>query len=183
MCTSLKNPTRRPRYLNRGSSHHALVPSAQNSLITRTAGIRSGGKSRVASSSLCNRRTGCARPRLKNRQTDGPAAVGTHRCPGESRHGGAVLCKRLCRDLPVTRSIIAKASTPSCHPSGTIKSGLGRSRRRSDGRSSRWIEFPDLSRGRYVYVGLSIASGYRYAPTIARPVAKATGPLVFREHR
>lgn len=30
-----------------------------------------------------------------------------------------------------------------------------------------------MSRGRYVYVGLFISSGYRYAPTIRRLVAKA----------
>jgi hypothetical protein len=43
---------------------------ARNSLITLTAGIWSGGKTRVASSSLCNRRTGCACLRLENRQQD-----------------------------------------------------------------------------------------------------------------
>jgi hypothetical protein len=36
--------------------------------------------------------------------------------PGESRHGGAVLCKRSCRDLRVTRSIIAKSSIPARDP-------------------------------------------------------------------
>lgn len=103
-----------------GSEIDAVRPppvlSAELSLITRTAGFWSGGKSRGRFSSLCHRRTDCARQRLESSQTDGQAAVGTHRRSGESRRGGVVLCNGSCRDLPVTCSITATQSIPARHP-------------------------------------------------------------------
>ena len=65
-------------------------------------------------------------------------------------------------------------ASPTETPSVTLKSGLGSSRRTTAGRSRGWIELPDSSRGRSVYVGLSIASGYRYAPTTSRVVANSS---------
>jgi hypothetical protein len=96
--------------------------------------------------------------------------------------GGAVLCIGSCRDLPVTPSIIAILSIPARDPllgrSKAVSAGLGGlpTAGRADGSNSH-----NLSRGRYVYVGLSIASGYCYARTIERnaPESQDSGVVVF----
>ena len=132
--------------------------------------------------------------------------VSTDRHPGESARGGAVLCIGTCRNLPATRSRIAKESIPVPDPFWDAQK---RSWRPVEGRSCRWIELPDLPRcrsqpvvkvlqnqlgaknrsfppcskpviaskgdatifakGCSVYVGFSIASGYRCAPTLEYP--------------
>jgi hypothetical protein len=60
---------------------------------------------------------------------DGNAAVGIHRGPWGTRRDGAVLCIGSCRDLPVTRSIIAKGSVLARDPlwdaEKEVSGGLG----------------------------------------------------------
>jgi len=98
--------------------------------------------------------------------------------PRESRRGGAVLCIGSCRDLPIKRSIIARRGIPARNPLWNAKN---RSQRPPDRRSSDGSNPQTVSRRRYVYVGLSIASGYRYAPTTFRndkPPAPRSGVVV-----